>query len=53
MAARQRFAAIFEGALPVAYQFADCLGVDVTIFVSAGEAEPRMSGECVQHLELF
>ncbi len=53
MTARQRFAAIFEAALPVAYQFADGLGIDVATFVSAGEAEPRMPGVYLQYLELI
>lgn len=52
MATSKRFAAVLETALPVADQLADCLGVDMVVFVLAGEAERRMPCFFFQALEL-
>lgn len=48
----KRLAAVLEAALPVADQLTDRLGVDVTAFVLAREAERRVAGFCFQALEL-
>lgn len=48
----QGLAAVLEAALPVADQLTDRLGVDVTAFVLAREAERRVAGFIFQALEL-
>lgn len=39
VAAGKRLAAIFKAALPVTNQLADCLSVDMAVFVLAGETK--------------